>query len=172
MNAAADPIADLRRMSATELEKLGQDSLRDHILAQAVVAHQKHGSLTFDKLKSLLTDPDCVRHPTRLVFEFGEMAMHQFAQPDVDWRNQEQDGRVLYLRPLLRERSDLVVLAVAYMIPLINYGDIISDEHCLLYGAALLGLMHGEYYQQVCALADWVGAERRVAGHPPTGCCG
>ena len=33
--------------------------------------------------------------------------------------------------PLLRERPDLLPLAVAYMIPLINYGDIISDEHCL-----------------------------------------
>jgi hypothetical protein len=172
MNAATDPIADLRRMSATELEKLGQDSLRDHILAQAVVAHQKHGPLTFDKLDRLLNDPECVRHPTRLVFEFGEMAMHQFAQPDIDWRNQENDGRVLYLRPLLRERFDLVVLAVAYMIPLLNYGDIISDEHCLRYGAALLGLMEIEYYQQMCALADLVGAEPRVAFQATTGGCG
>lgn len=172
MNAATDPIADLRRMSAAELEKLGQDSLRDHILAQAVVAHQKHGPLTFNKLDRLLNDPECVRHPTRLVFEFGEMAMHQFAQPDVDWRNQENDGRVLYIRPLLRERPDLVVLAAAYMIPLINYGDIISDEHCLRYGAALLGLMEVEYYQQMCALADLVGAEPRVAFQATTGGCG
>ncbi len=172
MNAATDPIANLRRMSAAELEKLGQDSLRDHILAQAVVAHQKHGPLTFDKLDRLLNDPECVRHPTRLVFEFGEMAMHQFAQPDIDWRNQENDGRVLYIRPLLRERHDLVVLAVAYMIPLINYGDIISDEHCLRYGAALLGLMEVEYYQQMCALADLVGAEPRVAFQATTGGCG
>ena len=168
---AATTSADLRRMSAAELEQLGQDSLRDHILAQAVVAHQKHGLLTFAKLESLLTDPECVRHPTRLVFEFGEMAMHQFAQPDFDWRNQEQDGRVLYLRPLLRDRPDLVVLAVAYLIPLINYGEIITDEHCLRYGAALLGLMEDEYYQKICALSDWVGAERRVAGQTAVGCC-
>lgn len=172
MNPAADPLADLRRMSSAELEKLGQDSLRDHILAQAIVAHQKHGPLTTGKLDALLTDPECVRHPTRLVFEFGEMAMHQFAQPDVDWRNTERDGRVLYLRPLLRDRSDLAVLAVAYMIPLINYGEIISDEHCLLYGATLLGLMEAEYYRQMCALADWVGAERRVSGQAAGACCG
>ena len=151
---------------------LCQDCVRYHILAQAVVAHQKHGPLTFDKLDRLLNDPECVRHPTRLVFEFGEMAMHQFAQPDIDWRNQENDGRVLYIRPLLRERHDLVVLAVAYMIPLINYGDIISDEHCLRYGAALLGLMEVEYYQQMCALADLVGAEPRVAFQATTGGCG
>lgn len=161
---ASKQTADLRRLSAAELEQLGQDSLRDHILAQAVVAHQKHGPLTFAKLESLLTDPECVRHPTRLVFEFGEMAMHQFGQPDVDWRNTGPDGRVLYLRPLLRDQPDLVVLAVAYLIPLINYGEIITDEHCLRYGAALLGLMEDEYYQQICALSDLVGAEHRLAG--------
>jgi len=172
MKAVMNHTADLRKLSPAELEQLGQDSLRDHILAQAVVAHQKHGPLTFAKLEAFLTDPECVRHPTRLVFEFGEMAMHQFGQPDVDWRNTGQDGRVLYLRPLLRDHPDLVVLAVAYLIPLINYGEIITDEHCLRYGAALLGLMEAEYYQQICALSDLVGAERRVAGQTVGTCCG
>jgi hypothetical protein len=79
---------------------------------------------------------------------------------------------VLYLRPLLRERPDLVVLAVAYMIPLINYGEIISDAHCLRYGAALMGMMEDEYYEQVCALADFVGAEARRSGQGPGTCCG
>jgi hypothetical protein len=162
--------ADLRKMSPAQLEQLGQDSLREHIVAQAVVAHHKHGPITLDKLDALLNDPECVRHPTRLAFEFGEMAMHQFAQPDVDWRNTEQDGRVLYLRPLLRERPDLLPFAVAYMIPLINYGDIISDEHCLRYGATLLGIMETEFYDAICRLADFVGAEQRLAGQAETSC--
>jgi len=156
--------AELRQLSSAELEQLGQQSLREHLLAQAVVAHQKHGPLTADKLDALLHDPDCLRHPVRLVFEFGEMAMHQFAQPEIDWRNTDQDGRVLYVRPLLRERPELLPLAVAYMIPLINYGDIIADEHCRCYGAALLGLMEEEYHQKLCRLADEVGAESRYAG--------
>jgi len=162
--------ADLRKMSPAELEQLGQDSLRDHLLAQAIVTHQKHGLLTFNKLDTLLHDPDCLRYPVRLVFEFGEMAMHQFAQPDIDYRNQEQDGRVLYVRPLLRNRPDLLPLAVAYMIPLINYGDIISDDHCLLYGATLLGMMEDEFYRELCKLADLVGAEVRQPGASPPGC--
>jgi hypothetical protein len=156
--------ADLRKLSSAELEQLGQQSLREHLVAQAIVAHQKHGPLTAAKLDALLHDPECLRHPVRLVFEFGEMAMHQFAQPDIDWRNTEQDGRVLYLRPLLRERPDLLPLAVAYMIPVINYGDIVSDEHCLLYGAALMGMMADEFYTAVCQIADLVGAEPRVIG--------
>ena len=159
MPTSPDPAATLRRLSSTELVKLGEDSLREHIAAQAVVAHQKHGPLTFAGLDALLADPECLRHPTRLVFEFGEMAGHQFAEPDVDQRNREQDGRVLYLRPLLRDRPELAVLAVAYMIPLINYGDIITDEHCLRYGATLLGMMEEEFYAAVCQMADLVGAE-------------
>ena len=162
MNATTDPIADLRRMSATELEQLGQDSLRDHILAQAVVAHQKHGPLTFARLESFLTDPECVRHPTRLVFEFGEMAMHQFGQPDIDWRDTEHDGRVLYLRPMLRDRPELVRLAVAYLLPLINYGEVVTDELCVRHGAALLGMEPDAFYSRICALADEVGAETRT----------
>lgn len=162
----------LRNTTTAELEQLGQESLRAHLVAQAVVAHQKHGPLTAEKLEALLHDPDCVRHPVRLVFEFGEMAMHQFAQPDFDWRNPEQDSRVLYLRPLLRDHPDLLPVAVAYMIPVINYGDIISDEHCLLYGATLLGLFEDEYYRQLCAMSDLVGAETRLAGMPGSECCG
>lgn len=140
MDARAQAV-DLRQASSSELERLGQESLRAHLLAQAIVAHQKYGPLGPEKLDGLLRDPDCLRHPVRLVFEFGEMAMHQFAQPDLDWRNTEQDGRVLYVRPGLRERPDLLPLAVAYMIPVINYGEIISDEHCLAYGVTLLGMM-------------------------------
>lgn len=160
MNATTT--ADLRRLSPAELEQLGQQSLREHLAAQAVIAHQKYSPLTPDKLDALLHDPDCVRHPVRLVFEFGEMAMHQFAQPDVDWRNREQDGRVLYLRPLLKHHSDLWPLAVAYMIPLINYGHIITDDHCLRYGATLLGLMEEEYYQRLCQLGDFLGVASRM----------
>jgi hypothetical protein len=153
---------ELRKLSAEELEKLGQESLREHLLAQAAVAHQKYAPLTADKLEALLSDAECLRHPVRLVYEFGEMAMHQFAQPDLDWRDPEGKGRVLYLRPKLRERPDLLPLAVAYMVPLINYGEIINDAHCLAFGATLLGLTEEEYYAQLCALADLAGAEPQL----------
>ena len=155
----ADAPGDLRRLSAEELARLGEDSLREHIAAQAVVAHHKHAPLTFAGLDALLSDPECLRYPVRLVFEFGEMAAHQFAQPDLDPRNPSQDGRVLYLRPMLRDRPDLILLAVAYMIPAINYGEMVTDEHCLRYGATLLGVMENEFYQAICGMADFVGAE-------------
>jgi len=162
MTATVDPVSELRQMSEAQLEQLGQESLRDHLLAQAVVAHLKYGPITAEKLEALLHDPDCLRYPVRLVYEFGEMAMHQFAQPDLDHRVPDQGGRVLYVRPMLREHPDKVVLAVAYMVPLINYGQIISDDHCLLYGATLLGMLEKEFYREICALADLVGAEVRM----------
>lgn len=158
---------ELRKLSAEELEKLGQESLREHLLAQAAVAHHNYAPLTADKLEALLRDVECLRHPVRLVYEFGEMAMHQFAQPDLDWRDPEGNGRVLYLRPKLRERPDLLPLAVAYMIPLINYGEIINDAHCLAFGATLLGLTEDEYCTQLCALADLAGAEPQLPEKTP-----
>ena len=128
------------------------------------MARQKYSPFTPDALENFLHDPACLRHPTRLVFEYGNVALHQFAEPDIDFRNEAEDGRVLYLRPLLRDRPDMVRLAVAYMVPVINYGDIIDDSHCLRYGAALLGMMEGEFYQAICDLAVLVGAETKYPG--------
>ena len=159
-----DFLAELRRLSTAELEQVGQRSLIDHVVAQAEMTRAKHGPLAGDRLDALLHDPACLRHPVRLVFEFGEMAMHQFGQPDVDWRNPEQEGRALYLRPMLRERPDLVLLAVAYLIPLINYGEVVTDEVCVRYGAALLNLAPEEFYRRICLLAETVGAEARLTG--------
>ena len=90
------------------------------------------------------------------------MAAHQFADVGVDLRNPEQNGRVLYLRPLLRDRPDLAVLAVAYMIPVLNYGDIVTDDQCIRYGATLLGMMEEEFYDAICRMADYVGAEPKA----------
>lgn len=157
-------------MSPEELTRLGEDSLREHLLAQAVVAHCRYSPDVSLRLEALLKDPECVRYVTRLVFEFGEMGLHQFAQPDLDWRNTDTDGRVLYLRPRLRDRPGLIALAVAYMIPVINYGDLINDAHCVAYGATLLGLTEAEFYARVCQLAGECGAEVRLAAAGETTC--
>lgn len=145
--------------SAEELARLGEEGLRSHLQERAVLAHQSYGRLSPDRLAQFLQDPDCLRYPTRLAFEFGEMAAHQFAQPAPDPQDPERRGVVLYLRPALRSRPDLVPLAVAYMVPVINYGEIVTDAHCLLYGATLLGMLEEEFYAAVCAMADLAGAK-------------
>ena len=75
---AANAPSDLRHMSAAELEQVGRQSLD----AQAIVAHHRRAPLTAGKVEAFLREPSCLRHPVRLVFEFGELAMHQFAQPE------------------------------------------------------------------------------------------
>lgn len=147
--------------SADEFVQLGEESLRSRLLEQAVLARRRYAPLTPARLEALLQDPDCVRYPTRLVYELGDMAPHQFAQPDIDIEPAERGERTcrLYMRPRLQEHAEWVVPAVAYMLPVINYGAVVTDEHCLLYGAALLGLTEEAYYEQVCHLADSTGAE-------------
>lgn len=157
----SDPVADLRRMSADELARVADTGLRDHLLEQATFAHRKHGPLTPATLDAFLKDADCIRYPTRLVYEFGEMALHQFAQPEPDPRDPSGNSRVIYLRPILRHHPERVVEAVAYMLPVANYGDVVQDDHCLLYGATLLGLTTDEFYERVCRLAELVGTEPR-----------
>jgi hypothetical protein len=164
VNPSADPVADLRGLSPEAWTALGRESLRQHLAAQALVARHRYGPLTPDTLPAFLSDAACVRYPTRLVFELGEMALHQFAQPELDPRDPDRQGRVLYLRPNLRERPDQIARAVAYMVPVINYGDIVRDDDCLAYGAALLGLREDEYYGEICGLADGAGAEPRLGG--------
>ena len=168
--SSGDPVTRLRGMSDEELARAGEQALLEHLVAQARVAHAKYAPLSAENLDRLLADPECLRHPVRLVYEFGPMAMHQFAHPDLDWRNTEGDGRVIYLRPLLREHPERLPLAVAYMIPVVNYGDVVTDAHCLAYSATLLGLTENECYLRLCDLADLLGAEPRFPGQ--TGCGG
>jgi len=164
MNDLLQTADELRRMSDAELAGVFDDSLTNRLREQAVEARQKHGGLRPGNLESFLGDRDCVRHPTRLVLEYGEMGTHQFAQPEQDVRN--PGGIMLYLRPVLGRRPDLLVLAVSYMIPVINYGAVITDAHCLEYGSTLMGLEREEYYRRVCELADFVGAESLAADDP------
>jgi hypothetical protein len=157
-------VDELRRMSEAELSGIGEDSLKVRLQEQGAEARAKYGKLSAANLETFLSDTDCVRHPTRLILEYGEMGMHQFAHPDVDLRDETGRGRVIYIRPVLGKRPDLLALAVSYVIPVINYGDIIGDDHCQVYGASLMNMTEGEYYDAICGLADFVGAEERYAG--------
>lgn len=160
MNDLLETVDALRRMSTEELIRVGEDSLLNRIREQAEEARARHGALSPSNMQTFLEDPDCLRYPTRLVLEYGEMGMHQFAQPEPDYRN--PGGCMLYVRPVLGQRPDLLALAVSYMIPVINYGEIIADRHCLAYGSTLMGLDQETYYERICEAADYTGA--RVLG--------
>jgi hypothetical protein len=164
MNDLLQTADELRKMSETELLGVFEDSLTNRLREQAAEALEKHGGLRPGNLETFLNDPDCVRYPTRLVLEYGEMGLHQFAQPEPDVRN--PGGIMLYLRPTLGQRTDLIALAVSYMIPVINYGAIITDDHCIEYGSVLAGLDRETYYQRICELAGFVGARELDSTDP------
>ena len=160
----SDPIEQFRRMTTAEQIKEGEDSLLAHILEKALQAREKYPNIGMDAIDTFLADSDCLRYPARYAYEFGaDMAPHQFAQPEEDLRSNDPNARVLYVRPLLRKRPDYAILAIAYMIPLVNYGDIVNDEHCLVYAASLLGLSEDECYLRLCELADYCGSEVKYA---------
>ena len=157
-----DPIETFRNLSTEEQVQEGEDSLLSHVLEKAIQAHNKYPEIGMDTMDAFLADSECLRYPTRYVFEFGaDMAPHQFAQPEPDYRVEGGQGKVIYLRPPLRDRPDFASLAIAYIVPVINYGDIIRDEHCLIYAAALLGMTEDECYDKLCQLAEFAGVEKK-----------
>lgn len=149
-------VDEIRRMSETDLAQVAEDGLTTRLREQGEAGQLLYGGLKPSNLGTFLEDRNHVRRPTRLVMELGEMGMHQFAQPASDIRS--PGGMMLYLRPVLGKRPDYLVRAVAYMIPVINYGEIIGDEHCITYGAALFAESKDQFYGSICTLADWVGA--------------
>jgi hypothetical protein len=60
--------------AATQLESLGEEALKAHLPESARRARDRYGRLRVEHLTTFLNDPECVRYPTRIVFEFDEMA--------------------------------------------------------------------------------------------------
>ncbi len=165
MSNLLETVDEIRRMTDSELAQVAEDGLTTRLREQGDAARAQFGGLRPSNLGTFLEDRNHVRRPTRLVLELGEMGMHQFAQPEDDIRT--PGGMMLYLRPLLGKRPDYLIRAVAYMIPVVNYGAIIEDEHCLVYGAALFGETPEIFYESICAIADWLGAESATRSKAP-----
>ncbi|RMH13718.1 MAG: hypothetical protein D6695_03240 [Planctomycetota bacterium] len=65
-----------------------------------------------------------------------------------------KQGFCLFLHPHFETRPDTWAALIAYHIPSINYGEIVTHEEAEFFGATLLGMDVETYYQTVCALAD------------------
>jgi hypothetical protein len=164
---------DGNRMSVLQMSERGEGALAAHLLQLARIARRRHGPLKAENLSAFLDDPDCVRYPTRLVFEFGEMGPNQFAQPEIDARDPDGEHRVLYVHPELASRPEDLIYAVSYMVPVIDYGEsVVSDETCCQYGAMLLDRSPAEYYRWICSLADSLSLiPTRISGRCTSPCC-
>lgn len=160
-----DRLNGSKHSDAGRLAEEAEEALMLHLLDRAHYARQKYGQITASTLSAFLQDGECVRYPTRLVFEAGEMAPHQFAHPGEDISMPGGKGRILYLRPSLKQHPQWLSPAVVYMVPVINYGeDVVNDLHCIRYGAALLGMSEESFYTRICEIADALGMPPKNIG--------
>lgn len=147
---------DIRSLSEEELTKLAEDGLTNLLRDQGENAKNKLGKLSPENLDNFFADRKSVRYPTRRIMKSTGMEAGLFGHVEIDPEN--SDSRLLFLRAELAERPELLPRAVAYLIPVINFGEVITDKHCVTYGAHLFGETEEEFYQSICKLADWLGS--------------
>jgi len=140
-------------MIGTTNERPFDAALFEHARFAAARARARLGSpLNESTLPLFLGDPQCLRYATRLAFDRGGLDAHQFAQPE-----RQGNKCCLHVDPHLKDRPDLLYLAVAYMAAVINYGDAATPELAELHGSLLTGLPQEEFYLKISAIADLIG---------------
>jgi len=137
-------------MSGSCDERPFDQALFEHARFAAERARARLGSpLNQANLQAFLIDPQCLRYATRLAFDRTGLEPHQFAQPEL-----QGNECCLHVDPLLKDKPDMLYLAVAYMAAVINYGDAATPDLAELHGSLLTGLSQEEFYLKVSAIAD------------------
>jgi len=137
-------------MTGTSNERPFDAALFEHARFAAERARARLGSpLNPANLQAFLTDPQCLRYHTRLAFDRTGLEPHQFAQPEL-----QGNECCLHVDPHLKDKPDMLCLAVAYMAAVINYGDAATPELAEMLGSLLTGIEQEEFYEKMCAIAD------------------
>lgn len=135
----------------------GEDGLRalhDHLVERAQHARLKYGLyIDHDAIVRMLDDRDVVRYPTGLRFDADLLQPGEFACA-CPLGAEPADGFCMAVHPWFEYQREIWPLLIAYHIPTINYGEIVTREEAELFGATLLGLEQEAYYQALCELAD------------------
>jgi hypothetical protein len=130
------------------------DALKAHARDKAMQAEKRLGGpLTADNIEVFLKDPGCLRYKTCIVFTREGLDPHQFAQPNI---SKEDAGCTctLHIDPALQNQQEIIHFVIAYMASVINYGDAATPELAEIYGSILTGLPPGQFYKQICEIAD------------------
>ncbi len=143
------------------LKRFGHQALRTHLMRVAKNARQRHGSLEGPgSLEAFLEDRDCVRFAVEIVFS-DDLPDGLFADSEAI----DDDGAPrrfrLRVHPKFSNRRDVLPALIAYHIPSINYGRMVTAEDAECFGAALLGWSRDEYYRRLCQWADETGSAAR-----------
>jgi hypothetical protein len=144
-------------MSGPDLARMGKDSLQAHLVESATQAHIKYRALRQNQLYAFLSDADFVRFPVRLNFNREALAPHQFGQPEPD-PGLSSKAYILTLHPRIREEEQMIRQAIAFFVPIMNFGTLVTEDLALLYGATLTGMPVDKFYKALCHIADFIGA--------------
>ena len=152
-------IASVRSMQESLDLNESERNFKDHVRRHAAEARLRYGLyIDADVIVRMLSDPKIVRYATALDFDGGRLEPGEFA-----WAEQvgddPSDGFRLHVHPCFSSQQEIWPLLIAYHIPSINYGEIVTPEHAELYGATLLGLDGETYYRALCELVDSIPQE-------------
>jgi hypothetical protein len=137
-------------------ESDARQALRDHLVEKAISARARLGSIV-DGPSALrvLADPATVRYPVQLAFLAGRLLPGEFAFAEQLGEHLSAGFR-LHVHPCFESRPDLWPVIIAYHIPPINYGEVVTGDDCEAFASAVLGMDPEQYYARICAIADSV----------------
>ncbi len=140
------------------LEADAAEALHEHVLRTARLGEQRYAPFSnLESLQSLLADREIVRYPVEVAFDSSPLEDGEFACTDL-LTTMPADGFRLSIHPHFEHHATALPLLVAYHIPSMNYGPIVTAEHAEAFGAELLGMDTETYYQRICTLADSIVA--------------
>lgn len=132
----------------------GRRALADHAAEKATEARLRYGLLIdAAAILRMLDDRSVVRYPTGLRFDAEPLRLGEFAFAAPLGETPAQ-GFCLFLHPCFRDRPEAWPFLIAYHLPVINYGEIVTPEDCERFAASLLGMDQEQYYAALCELAD------------------
>ena len=135
-----------------------KQSLNAHVAAKGAAIFDKYGpTIGWLQLQAILQDPACVRYPCELLFESSRLNPGEFAYPEPKGDAPEA-GFTLLVHPIYMTQLAMVPYLALYQLVAVNYGEFASAEDAETFAAAALGLPREDYYQELCNLADELGA--------------
>lgn len=148
----------------TPTEQDGRLALRDHIVARAAAARDRHGpEIDGESIMRVLDDRDAVRYPVGVRFDSTPLEPGEFAWPQM-LGEKPSDGFCLFVHPHFERRPQAWPLLISYHVPSVNYGEIVTAEEAELFAATLLGMDVETYYHALCTLADEIAEVSPLSG--------
>ena len=139
-------------------------ALKDHLAEKAMNARLSHGLyIDAETILKMLDDRTFVRYPVTIRFDDGQLEPGEFAAP-IALGDHPSAGFCLFIHPYFEQQLETWPLLIAYHIPSINYGEIVSHDDAEHFGATLIGLDTDAYYEALCELVDSIPG---APGVPP-----